>query len=429
MIEQVGPDLPSCQTWADLGVPVEWLRPDNWWSNGPTGPCGPDSELFAWTGDDPPQGTPGTDGRWMELWNHVTMSYWRHDDDSLEPLPQRSVDTGMGLERLLMVVQGQPSVFDCDVFQPWRTALTGLWQCYSPGKREARPSGNNQSRAFHRLRFCPWRGNSFFDEAMWASFLAGQSRALFGCFMAVAFTLLISNASAGSTPVRHVRHRQHAYEARPVDVPLQPFSLDPPLPHPSTPIQVAYYAPPAVRRAEPIIHEEEDDVHAGFEMAGTSCPMVSGNRAVLRHGIAYAPSNAPDRVKNAIWAVNTIRNRPYVWGGGHGSFSDSGYDCSGAVSFALHYAGVFNQPLASSDLLRYGERGRGRWITIYSRRGHTFARLPDCVSTPPTFAMAATSDRAGTSMDATVGASKRVTPPGCKQSRSQATYRQFEIAV
>lgn len=133
--EQVGPDLPSCQTWTDLGVPVEWLGPDNWWSNGPTGPCGPDSELFAWTGDDPPQGTPGTDGRWMELWNHVTMSYWRHDDDSLEPLPQRSVDTGMGLERLLMVVQGQPSVFDCDVLQPWRTALTGLWQ---PDQRSLR---------------------------------------------------------------------------------------------------------------------------------------------------------------------------------------------------------------------------------------------------------------------------------------------------
>jgi alanyl-tRNA synthetase len=133
--EQVGPDLPSCQTWTDLGVPVEWLGPDNWWSNGPTGPCGPDSELFAWTGDDPPQGTPGTDGRWMELWNHVTMSYWRHNDDSLEPLPQRSVDTGMGLERLLMVVQGQPSVFDSDVFQPWGTALTGLWQ---PDQRSLR---------------------------------------------------------------------------------------------------------------------------------------------------------------------------------------------------------------------------------------------------------------------------------------------------
>jgi alanyl-tRNA synthetase len=126
--EQVGPDLSSWQTWTDLGVPVERLGSDNWWSNGPTGPCGPDSELFAWTGDDPPQGTPGTDGRWMELWNHVTMSYRRRDDRSLEPMPQRSVDTGMGLERLLMVVQGQPSVFDCDVFQPWRIALTALWQ-------------------------------------------------------------------------------------------------------------------------------------------------------------------------------------------------------------------------------------------------------------------------------------------------------------
>src|SRR5207248_1664687 len=62
--EQVGPDLASWQTWTELGVPVERLGADNWWSNGPVGPCGPDSELFAWTGDGPPQGTPGTDGRW-----------------------------------------------------------------------------------------------------------------------------------------------------------------------------------------------------------------------------------------------------------------------------------------------------------------------------------------------------------------------------
>jgi alanyl-tRNA synthetase len=133
--EHVGPDLESWHTWTDLGVPVERLGPDNWWSNGPTGPCGPDSELFAWTGDGPPRGTPGTDGRWMELWNHVTMSYRRHDDGSLEPLAQRSVDTGMGLERLLMVVQDQDSVFDGDVFQPWTTALTGLWQPGQPSLR------------------------------------------------------------------------------------------------------------------------------------------------------------------------------------------------------------------------------------------------------------------------------------------------------
>ena len=169
---------------------------------------------------------------------------------------------------------------------------------------------------------------------MSASFFAGRLRARFDCFITVAFALLISNAFGEPTPVRHVHHHELVYEGRPADVPLQPFSLDRPLPHASTPIQVAYYAPRAVPRDEPIVRGEEDDVRAESEMTGSSHPIVSGNRAMLRHGVAYAPANAPNRVKNAIWAVNTIRNRPYVWGGGHGSFSDSGYDCSGAVSCA-----------------------------------------------------------------------------------------------
>ena len=102
-------------------------------------------------------------------------------------------------------------------------------------------------------------------------------------------------------------------------------------------------------------------------------PTVAGSRAVLRGGIAYAPSRAPQSVKNAIWAANSLHRKPYIWGGGHGSFYDRGYDCSGTVSFALHGAGAIAAPLPSSDLMRYGERGRGRWITIYARRGHTFA--------------------------------------------------------
>jgi alanyl-tRNA synthetase len=133
--DQVGPDTASLQTWTELGVPAELTTGDNWWSNGPTGPCGPDSELFVWTGDGPPQGTPGTDERWMEIWNHVTMRYQRHPDGRLEPLPQRNVDTGMGLERLLMVLQGKPSVFDCDVFQPWMSTLPSLWR---PDQRSLR---------------------------------------------------------------------------------------------------------------------------------------------------------------------------------------------------------------------------------------------------------------------------------------------------
>jgi alanyl-tRNA synthetase len=133
--DQVAPDAASLQTWADLGLPVELTTQDNWWSNGPVGPCGPDSEIFAWTGTGPPQGTPSSDERWMELWNHVTMRYLRHDDGSLEPLPQSNVDTGMGLERLLMVLQGHPSVFGTDVFGPWMSALPGLWQ---PDQRSLR---------------------------------------------------------------------------------------------------------------------------------------------------------------------------------------------------------------------------------------------------------------------------------------------------
>jgi cell wall-associated NlpC family hydrolase len=159
------------------------------------------------------------------------------------------------------------------------------------------------------------------------------------------------------------------------------------------PIRVAYYAarPPAVRpsdtevlRAQPVDEDYEGDgerdgaaprsreAEPEFESTGDR-PMVNGSVAVLRNGVAYAPSHAPQSVKNAIWAVNTIRRRPYVWGGGHGSFYDRGYDCSGTVSFALHAAGAINSPVPSSDLMRFGERGRGRWFTIYSRNGHTFA--------------------------------------------------------
>ncbi len=133
--DQVAPDAASLQTWTELGVPVELTTQDNWWSNGPAGPCGPDSEIFAWTGTGPPQGTPSSDERWMELWNHVTMRYRRHDDGRLEPLAQSNVDTGMGLERLLMVLQGQPSVFGTDVFGPWTSTLPGLWQ---PDQRSLR---------------------------------------------------------------------------------------------------------------------------------------------------------------------------------------------------------------------------------------------------------------------------------------------------
>ena len=139
-------------------------------------------------------------------------------------------------------------------------------------------------------------------------------------------------------------------------------------------IRVAYYAPRVQPSAAPAAESADDEREAATPIVSSGArPLISGSHAALRNGVAYAPTRAPANVQNAIWAVNTLRRKPYRWGGGHASFYDHGYDCSGTVSFALHSAGLLATPIPSSDFLRYGERGRGRWITIYSRRGHTFA--------------------------------------------------------
>lgn len=132
---RTGPDTASLEVWQERGVPVELTTEDNWWSNGPTGPCGPDSEIFLWTGDTPPQSTPTGDDRWVEVWNHVMMRHRRLDDGSLVPLPQRNVDTGLGLERLATLLQGRTSVFECDVFDPWRRLVPALWELDEPSLR------------------------------------------------------------------------------------------------------------------------------------------------------------------------------------------------------------------------------------------------------------------------------------------------------
>jgi cell wall-associated NlpC family hydrolase len=89
-------------------------------------------------------------------------------------------------------------------------------------------------------------------------------------------------------------------------------------------------------------------------------------------GTAVAPLEAPDVVATVIAAGNEIATKPYKWGGGHGAWKDSGYDCSGSVSFALAGAGLLDGPLTSGGLMHYGKPGPGRWITIYANNGHVF---------------------------------------------------------
>ena len=96
-------------------------------------------------------------------------------------------------------------------------------------------------------------------------------------------------------------------------------------------------------------------------------------RAALVNGEAIPPPNAPLAVRAVIEAANDINDKPYVWGGGHGSFESSGYDCSGAVSYALHGGGLLDSPMDSTGFTAYGEPGGGSWITTYAYSGHMYA--------------------------------------------------------
>lgn len=87
---------------------------------------------------------------------------------------------------------------------------------------------------------------------------------------------------------------------------------------------------------------------------------------------AIPPPDAPAPVQAAIAAANRLTAKPYKWGGGHGRWEDTGYDCSGAVSYALHGAGLLDTALDSSELERWGEAGGGTWITVYGRADHAF---------------------------------------------------------
>ena len=94
---------------------------------------------------------------------------------------------------------------------------------------------------------------------------------------------------------------------------------------------------------------------------------------LLDNGMLVPPKSAPPRVKRVIAAANKIRSKPYVWGGGHARWWDKGYDCSGAVSFALHGGKFLESPLPSGPMMNWAEEGEGRWITVYSNPGHAYA--------------------------------------------------------
>ena len=102
-------------------------------------------------------------------------------------------------------------------------------------------------------------------------------------------------------------------------------------------------------------------------------PLAPGDKAKIgADGLAIAPANAPEPVKQIIAAGNKIAKKPYVYGGGHGKWEDRGYDCSGSVSYALHGANLLQQAMPSGGFTSWGASGPGQWVTLYANSGHIY---------------------------------------------------------
>jgi hypothetical protein len=111
----------------------------------------------------------------------------------------------------------------------------------------------------------------------------------------------------------------------------------------------------------------------GLSPAETDICTPTAKARLLPNGMLVPPKSAPPQVKAVISAANKIRTKPYVWGGGHARWWDSGYDCSGSVSYALHGGDFLESPLPSGPMERWGLPGEGRWISVYANSGHAYA--------------------------------------------------------
>lgn len=120
-------------------------------------------------------------------------------------------------------------------------------------------------------------------------------------------------------------------------------------------------------------HDSWDDIPA---LPVSKTPTVAGRTAMIRrNGLAAIPKGAPARVRAIISAANTIIGKPYKWGGGHGRLFDSGYDCSGSVSYALIRAGLLGYPMVSGSLAHWALKGAGRYVTIYANKSHVYMEV------------------------------------------------------
>ncbi len=123
-------------------------------------------------------------------------------------------------------------------------------------------------------------------------------------------------------------------------------------------------------------HQAWSVLQTAVKAVESSVPAPAPGTALLNpNGTVTAPSNAPPVVQQMIAAANQIAFLPYVYGGGHASFTDTGYDCSGSVSYALHAAALLSAPEDSGELESFGASGPGQWVTIYANAGHVYMEI------------------------------------------------------
>jgi cell wall-associated NlpC family hydrolase len=126
-------------------------------------------------------------------------------------------------------------------------------------------------------------------------------------------------------------------------------------------------------RTRAVSAQTDDVAETGqFDTASPVSEAPAEEAYIGADGLAVAPASAPDEVKAIIAAGNEIATKPYKYGGGHGRWRDSGYDCSGSVSYVLHAAGLLDASMPSGGFMSWGERGRGQWVTVRANSGHAY---------------------------------------------------------
>ena len=130
---------------------------------------------------------------------------------------------------------------------------------------------------------------------------------------------------------------------------------------------VVSVGPPVPGLAQPV-----SDAEIRKELARSGIGKAVGRARLTPDGLAVPPANAPPVIQQMILAGNQIAHLPYRWGGGHGTFVDTAYDCSGSLSYIFAAGGLLNTTMTSGEFMTWGDPGAGRWITVFANEGHTF---------------------------------------------------------